>query len=84
MTILEEIKSKIEKDIISGEDLPAVLDAITEIANTDEDALELLSDMAEEEENVWVNFNVPGLGEHCLAFFDGHALHLKSTRRTRQ
>lgn len=76
MQVKETIKKKIADDTLSGDDLPAVLDAIVEIVQSNEDTKELLQDMAEEEENVWINFEVEGIGTHCLQIVNGKIEHI--------
>ncbi|MFX0101176.1 MAG: SCP2 sterol-binding domain-containing protein [Candidatus Hodarchaeota archaeon] len=76
MTVLEEIRTKIQEGTLSGEELPKILDAIVEIVKADEDSMEMLQDMAEEGDDLWINFEIPGIGIHCLEIKGGDIAHL--------
>ncbi|HME53880.1 MAG TPA: SCP2 sterol-binding domain-containing protein [Candidatus Lokiarchaeia archaeon] len=76
--IVSELKAKIEDGSLAGEDLPSVLDAIVEIVNNNKDSQELMADMAEEGDEVKINFIIPEVGDRCLAIIGGQASHLPS------
>ena len=67
----EEIKQKIVDDTLSGSDLPEVLEAVVEIVMNNHETAELFSDMAEEGEDVAINFAIPDVGEHSLTIAGG-------------
>ncbi len=76
MTVVDDIKGKIANGQLTGKELPLVLDAIVVIVKNNDDTRELLSDMAEEGENVWINFKVTDMNEtHCLEIKDGTIIH---------
>ncbi|MHA1683482.1 MAG: SCP2 sterol-binding domain-containing protein [Promethearchaeota archaeon] len=78
MSLVDEVKKRIKEGNLEGDDLPMILDAIVEIANTNEDIKELAEDMAEEGDDVWVNFTIPGVGGHCLEIKGGKVTHLNA------
>lgn len=78
MTVVETIKNKIKDNTLSGQDLPAVLDAIVAIVKENEDTKELLEDMAEEDEEVRVNFIISGMDPHHLEIAGGNIVHQES------
>jgi putative sterol carrier protein len=73
-----EIKAKTANGSLKGKDLPSVLDAIVEIVNNNKDSQELMADMAEEGDDVKINFIIPKIGDQCLAIIGGQASHLTS------
>lgn len=76
MTIVDTIKGKIAAGTLAGPDLPGVLDAIIEVVMTNEDTKELLQDMADEGEEVRVNFIITGMEAHHLELAGGKARHV--------
>lgn len=76
--IIQDLKDKIENNTLKGKDLPDVLDAIVEIVNNNKDSQELMADMAEEGDDVKINFIIPKIGDQCLAIIGGQASHLLS------
>ena len=76
MNVLEEIKEKIRNNTLKGDELPKILDAIVEIVMKDKDSMELLQDMADEGDDLWINFEIPDLGLHCLEIVGGKIAHL--------
>ena len=76
--IVAELKAKIEDGSLSGENLPSVLDAIVEIVNNNKDSQELMADMAEEGDEVKINFIIPDVGDRCLAIIGGQAAHIQN------
>lgn len=73
-----KIKQEIKAGTLKGKDLPAVLDAIVNIVNTNEDTKMLIKDMAEEGDDLFINFIIPTVGDRCLAIEKGVATHLPS------
>jgi putative sterol carrier protein len=76
--IVAELKAKIEDGSLTGEDLPNVLDAIVEIVNNNDDSKELMADMADEGDEVKINFIIPDVGDRCLAIIGGSASHIQN------
>lgn len=77
MDVVKKIKENIADGTLKGKDLPAVLDAIVEIINTNKDTKELLQDMAEEGDDLYINFIIPSIGDQCLSIAKGVASHLR-------
>jgi putative sterol carrier protein len=75
---VQKIKQQIVAGTLKGKDLPAVLDAIVGIVNTNKDTKELLKDMADEGDDLYINFIIPKVGDRCLAISKGVASHLPS------
>ncbi len=78
MNAVQKIKDQIIAGTLKGKDLPAVLDAIVSIVNTNKDTKELLQDMAEEGDDLYINFLIPKVGDRCLAIAKGVASHIPS------
>ncbi|MEX2680040.1 MAG: alkyl sulfatase C-terminal domain-containing protein [Candidatus Sigynarchaeota archaeon] len=76
MDVVQKIKQQIAAGTLEGKDLPAVLDAIVEIVNTNKDTKELIQDMAEEGDDLYINFIIPAVGDRCLSIEKGVASHL--------
>ncbi len=76
MDIVQKIKQQIAAGTLKGKDLPGVLDAIVKIVNTNKDTKELLQDMAEEGDDLYINFIIPKVGDRCLSIAKGVASHL--------
>ncbi len=76
MDAIEKIKQQIAAGTLKGKDLPAVLDAIVNIVNTNKDTKELLQDMADEGDELYINFLIPEVGDRCLAIAKGVSTHL--------
>jgi putative sterol carrier protein len=66
-----DIKEKIENGTLSGSDLADVLEAVVEIVMNNHETTELFADMAEEGEDVAINFAIPDMGEHSLVIAGG-------------
>jgi putative sterol carrier protein len=82
MDIVQTLKENIANGKLKGKDLPGVLDAIVFIVNNNSDTKELMHDMAEEGDDLFINFVIPKVGNHCLSISAGKASHLPSKHAT--
>lgn len=59
MTKKEELMNKIASGSVKGRDILLFVDAVGEVGNINEEAVSLLNDLKEENENIILNFELP-------------------------
>lgn len=59
MTKKEELIKKISSGSVKGRDILLFVDAVGEVGNINEEAVSLLNDLKEENENIILNFELP-------------------------
>lgn len=59
MTKKEELMKKITSGSVKGRDILLFVDAVGEVGNINEEAVSLLNDLKEENENITLNFELP-------------------------